>query len=46
MKIEETFNVPETPETVWRFITDPVEVGPCVPGLSNIEVVAPDKYKA
>ncbi len=46
MKIEETFNVPETPETVWRFITDPVEVGPCVPGLSNIEVVGPDKYKA
>ncbi|HJO85565.1 MAG TPA: SRPBCC domain-containing protein, partial [Rhodospirillales bacterium] len=46
MKIEETFNVPETPETVWRFITDPVEVGPCVPGLSDIEVVGPDKYKA
>ncbi len=46
MKIEETFHVPATPETVWQFITDPEEVGPCVPGLSDIEIVGPDRYKA
>ncbi|NQU63843.1 MAG: SRPBCC family protein [SAR324 cluster bacterium] len=46
MKIEETFNVLKPPEIVWRFITNPERVGPCVPGLSDIEVLGKDIYKA
>lgn len=46
MKIEETFNVLKPPEIVWRFITNPGKVGPCIPGLSDIEVIGEDSYKA
>lgn len=45
MKIEETFQVDAPVERVWQFITDPNEVGPCVPGCQGIEVTGPNTYK-
>lgn len=45
MKIEETFQVDAPVERVWQFITDPNEVGPCVPGCQGIEITSPNTYK-
>ena len=45
MKIEQTFRVSATIERVWRMITDPEQVGPCVPGCQSIEVTGPTTYK-
>ena len=46
MKIEETFQVAAPVERVWEVITDPEQVGPCIPGCQAIEVTGPNKYKA
>ncbi len=46
MLIEETFQVAAPPEKVWRFITDPAEVGPCVPGMEDIQITGPNTYQA
>ena len=46
MKIEDTFTVDAPIERVWRMITDPAVVGPCIPGCQGIEVTGPDTYKA
>lgn len=46
MKIEGTFDVAAPREKVWRFITDPDEMGPCIPGCESIEVTGPDTYTA
>jgi uncharacterized protein len=46
MKIEDSFRVAAPVDRVWRFITDPVLVGPCLPGCQGIEVTGPNKYRA
>jgi len=46
MKIEETFVVAAPRKLVWRFITDPNEIGPCIPGCQDIEVTGPNTYVA
>jgi len=46
MKIEETFTVAAPQDRVWRFITDPEQVGPCLPGCQGIEITGPTTYKA
>ena len=46
MKIEETFRVAAPLERVWRVITDPEQVGPCIPGCQGIEVTGPTTYRA
>jgi uncharacterized protein len=46
MKIEETFVVAAPRALVWRFITDPNEMGPCIPGCQNIEIAGPTTYIA
>ena len=43
MKIEETFAIDAPRERVWRFITDPNEMGPCIPGCQDIEVTGPTR---
>ena len=40
MRIEDSFVVAAPPDRVWRFITDPNEVGPCIPGCAAIEVTS------
>ncbi len=46
LKIEETFRVAAPIERVWRVITDPEQVGPCIPGCQEIEVTGPTTYRA
>jgi hypothetical protein len=46
LKIEETFRVAAPLERVWRVITDPEQVGPCIPGCQGIEVTGPTTYRA
>ena len=46
MKIEDSFTVDAPLERVWRMITDPQIVGPCIPGCQGIEVTGPDTYQA
>lgn len=46
MKIAETFTVQAPVERVWRFITDPERVAPCVPGCQSHEVLGPRQYRA
>ncbi len=46
MKIEERFFVAAPIDQVWRFITDPTEVGPCVPGCSDVDVTSPTTYRS
>ena len=46
MKIEETFRVAAPLDRVWRVITDPEQVGPCIPGCQEIEVTGPTTYRA
>lgn len=45
MKIEQTFRVSAAIERVWRMITDPEQVGPCIPGCQSIEITGPTTYK-
>jgi len=46
MKIEDSFRVAAPVDRVWQFITDPEQVGPCLPGCQSIEVTDPNKYRA
>lgn len=46
MKIEESFVVAAPMDKVWKFITDPERVGPCIPGCQGIQITGPDSYKA
>ena len=46
MKVEDVFTVDAPVDRVWRMITDPAVVGPCIPGCQGIEVTGPDSYKA
>lgn len=44
MRIEESFLVKAPIERVWAFMTDPVRMGPCVPGFVSAEEVAEDVF--
>jgi carbon monoxide dehydrogenase subunit G len=46
MKIEGSFRVQAPIDTVWRYITDPGEVAPCLPGCENVEVTGANTYRA
>lgn len=46
MRIEDQFVVPAPLAQVWRAITDPMIVAPCVPGCESIEVLSPTHYRA
>ena len=46
MKIEESFIVAAPRADVWRCITDPEVMGPCIPGCESIEVTGPTTYIA
>jgi carbon monoxide dehydrogenase subunit G len=45
MKIQEEFTVPAPPATVWALFDDVPRVVRCVPGVQEIEVVGPDRYR-
>ncbi len=46
MEIKGTFTVAAPRSKVWRFITDPEVMGPCIPGCESIEVTGPNTYLA
>jgi uncharacterized protein len=46
MKIEKTFTVEAPQETVWKFITSPEKVAPCIPGCEGAEQTGENTYKA
>ena len=46
MKIEEAFIVAASRANVWRCITDPELMGPCIPGCESIKVTGPTTYTA
>lgn len=46
MIIEETFNIAAPCEQVWQFMTDPEQIGRCIPGCQSIEVTGPRTYSA
>ena len=46
MKIEKTFTVNATQQTVWAFITSAERIAPCIPGCQGAEETAPGRYKA
>lgn len=45
MKIQEHFTVSAPPEAVWKFFDDVPRVVRCVPGVLEVEVLAPDRYR-
>ena len=45
LKIEKTFQVQESVETVWGFLSDPRQVAACVPGAQITEQVDETTYK-
>ena len=46
MKVEKTFTVKASPQTVWEFAKDPEKMAPCVPGCKEITAVDATHYKA
>ena len=46
MKIEETFLVPTSIETVWDFIADPNRVASCLPSVQSVTVLDDRHYEA
>ena len=46
MKIEKTFTVAASREQVWKVITSPELIAPCIPGCQSVEVTGPGAYKA
>jgi carbon monoxide dehydrogenase subunit G len=45
MRIQEEFTVPASPATVWAFFDDVPRVVRCVPGVQEVETLAPDRYR-
>jgi carbon monoxide dehydrogenase subunit G len=45
IKIEKSFQVQETLERVWQFLSDPLKVAKCVPGAQITEAVDDRTYK-
>ena len=46
MYIERTFVLNAPLQRTWAFLNEPKEVGVCLPGCHEVEVVEPGKYKA
>ena len=46
MKIEETFSVNAPIDRAWRFIMNPDQVAPCIPGCGDVEILGEYKYRA
>jgi carbon monoxide dehydrogenase subunit G len=46
MRLENSFDVPATPESAWELLLDIPRVIPCMPGATLDEVVADDAWKA
>ena len=46
MRLENSFDVPGTPEAAWALLLDVPRVIPCMPGATLDEVVADDRWKA
>jgi uncharacterized protein len=46
VRIEKQFTVASPRADVWRFITDPAAVAPCVPGCAGVTQSVPGKYAA
>ncbi|MDE0511639.1 MAG: SRPBCC domain-containing protein [Gammaproteobacteria bacterium] len=46
MKVEKTFTVRASPQTVWDFAKDPEKMAPCIPGCKDITAVDATRYKA
>jgi uncharacterized protein len=43
MQLEGSVTISTPPEEVWKFLTDPHQVGTCVPGLESMNIIEPDK---
>ncbi|MCI0546395.1 MAG: carbon monoxide dehydrogenase subunit G [Candidatus Rokubacteria bacterium] len=43
--IEERFEVPAAPATVWAFLLDPERLAPCLPGCESLEVIDERTYR-
>ena len=46
MKVEKTFTVNASLQTVWDFAKDPEKMAPCIPGCKEIAAVDTTHYKA
>ena len=46
MEICKTFDVIAPRDAVWKFITSPQRVVPCLPGCEDVEETAPGEYQA
>lgn len=46
MKIEDTFSVNAPIDRAWRFIMNPDQVAPCIPGCGDVEILGENKYRA
>jgi len=45
MQVSESFEVAAAPADVWRFFEVVERVARCVPGVSGVDVLAPDRYR-
>lgn len=45
MNIQQEFDVPHAPAIVWAFLDRPRDVAACVPGVEEIEELAPDNFR-
>ena len=45
IKLEDAFTIDEPIEKVWKFLSDPQQVAPCLPGAEILEVVSETEYK-
>ena len=46
MHLEGSFETPVSRQTVWEFLLNPNEIGPCFPDMQSMEVSGPDSFKA
>ena len=46
MHLEGSFDTPVPRQTVWEFLLNPNDIGPCFPDLQSLEVLGPDSFKA
>ena len=46
MKLEGSYNVPASRQTVWEAFLDPERLRKAIPGCEKLEAVGPDDYKA
>ena len=46
MHLAGSFETPVPRQTVWEFLLDPQEIGPCFPDMQSMGVLGPDSFKA